>query len=443
MARYRLYPTPEQEAALLEHCAHARYVWNLAVEQRSWWQPGRRSPGYAEQSRQLTEARTASPWLAAGSHMVQQQALRDFQAAWTVWFGALREWREACAKLPPERRPEPPGQPGFRKRGVNEGFWIVGRPAGRVEQINRRWSRVLVPKIGYVKFRRSRSVPEAKSYRVTKDRSGCWHIAFAAIPELIPAPGNGQAVGVDRGVAVSAALSTGELLRAPELRPAEQRRLRLLERSMNRQRKSSCRRARTKRAIARLRAREAARRRDWVEKISTDLARRFDLIAVENLDVRAMTRSAKGTVERPGRNVRQKAGLNRGIRANGWGRLAKRLEDKAPGRVVVVPAHYTSQRCSACGHVAAASRESQARYRCVACEYTDNADVNAAKNILAAGQGGCCAGRLGSARADKPRTSSCGLCGCVGGYRALKGVVDVNEASVLRGVLRRLARGES
>jgi putative transposase len=72
LSRYRLYPTPAQETALLSHCTHARYVWNLAVEQRDWWQPGRRAPGYAEQCRQLSEARAAFPWLAEGSVIVQQ-----------------------------------------------------------------------------------------------------------------------------------------------------------------------------------------------------------------------------------------------------------------------------------------------------------------------------------------------------------------------------------
>ena len=97
--------------------------------------------------------------------------------------------------------------------------------------------------------------------------------------------------------------------------------------------------------------------------------------AIPNLD----------TVARPGHNVRQKAGLNRGILASGWGRLVDRLEDKAPGRVHI-PAAYTSQRCSACGHLAAESRQSQTAYLCVACGWTGNADYNAARNIAAAGQ---------------------------------------------------------
>ena len=174
-----------------------------------------------------------------------------------------------------------------------------------------------MPEAGWVRFRWSRAVPPgAKSYRVTLDRAGRWHVAFAVIPEPVPAPGNGQVVGIDRGVAVSAALSTGE-------------------------------------------------------------------IRVEGLQIGNLTRSAKGTREHPGRNVRQKAGLNRGILAWGWGLLVRRLEDKAPGRVEKVKPHYTSQRCSACGQVDRGSRESQAVFRCTACGFAGNADVNAALNIAA------------------------------------------------------------
>ncbi|SNQ49529.1 DNA (Cytosine-5-)-methyltransferase [Frankia canadensis] len=352
--------------AMVEHCGHTRYVWNLAVEQQSWWNPRRGpAPGYVEQNRQLTEARRAFDWLAAGSIIVQQQALRDFSTAMAGFFrGSHRK-------------------PGFRKRGRSEGFRIVAVKPSDVRQVNRRWSEVRIPKVGWVRFRRSRTVPDARSYRVTRDRAGRWHVAFAAVPAPIAAPGVGEAVGVDRGVTASAALSTGELLRCPGLRPAEAARLRRLQRRLAHARRGSNRRAALKARIARVKAREADRRKDWVEKTSTDLARRYDLIRVEDLNVRGMTRSARGTVEAPGRNVAQKAGLNRGILAAGWGLLARRLEQKAPGRVEKIPAAYTSQRCSACGHVAAESRESQAQFCCVACGFQSNADVNAAMNIAA------------------------------------------------------------
>ena len=222
-----------------QHCAHARYVWNLAVEQQSWWRPGRSgSPGYVAQSRELTEARAAFGWLAAGSHTVQQQALRDFVQATANYFAGTHR------------------KPTWRKEGRDEGFRIVAVRRGHIRRLSRHTGQVWIPKVGWVRFRWSRAVPSARSYRVTLDRAGRWHIAFAVIPEPIPGPGTGEIVGVDRGVAVSAALSTGELLRCPRPRPAERARLRRLQRKLARARRGSGRRLRVKAAIARLKARE-------------------------------------------------------------------------------------------------------------------------------------------------------------------------------------------
>jgi len=173
------------------------------------------------------------------------------------------------------------------------------------------------------------------------------------------------------------------MLIVPGLSTGRKQRWRRLQRRLARSRPGSNRRARAKLALARLRAREADARKDWAEKASTDIARRFDLIRVEDLRITNMTRSARGTAGNPGRNVRAKAGLNREIMRSGWGLLVRRLEDKAPGRVEKVKPHFTSQRCSACGHVDAKSRESQARFACTACGYACNADVNAARNIAA------------------------------------------------------------
>jgi putative transposase len=385
MSRYRLIPAPAQEAVLLDHCGHARYIWNLAVEQHSHWHPGRKSaPGYLEQCRQLTAVRAEHPWLATGSHTVQQQALRDFTQAMAAFYDPQN----------------PAGRPSWRKAGRDEGFRIAGRRGRQwdVRQLSRKTGEVWVPKAGWVRFRWSRDVPpDAKSYRVTLDRAGRWHVAFAVIPAPVPAPGNGEVVGIDRGVAVSAALSTGQPLHCPALTVRERRRLRRLQRKLARATRGSRRRGRVKHGIARLKAREADRRKDWAEKASTDIAQRFDLIRVEDLKIGNMTRSAKGTRENPGRNVRQKAGLNRGILRSGWGLLVRRLEEKAPGRVEKVSPAFTSQRCSACGRVDRGSRESQAVFRCTACGFAANADVNAAINI-AAGHAVTARGGDGAAR---------------------------------------------
>ena len=325
-------------------------------------------------------------WLQAGSQTVQQQALRDFgQAVRCFYAGSHR-------------------RPTWRKAGLHEGFRIVGGQASRIVKLSRKWAAANVPKVGWVRFRLSRAVPDAKSYRVARDRAGRWHLAFAVIPEPIPAPGKGEVVGIDRGVAVSAALSTGELLTCPRLSETEQVRLKHLQQRLARCRRGSNRRQRVKAAIANLQARAGDRRKDWVEKTSTDLARRFDIIRVEDLRIAPMTRrpEPKPNPDQPGMYLpnrrRAKAGLNRGILTNGWGDLVHRLQHKAAGRVEKVKAAYTSQTCSVCGHCAPENRESQAVFRCAACRHQANADVNAAVNIAA--------GRAVSARRETPKRVS-------------------------------------
>jgi putative transposase len=390
VCRFRLLPSVEQAAVLAEHCRHARFVWNLAVEQQRHWQPGRKAPGYNEQCAQLTAARAACDWLKAGSQTVQQQALRDFAQAMRNFFGGNHR------------------RPTWRKAGTREGFRQVGVRPRHITRLSRRDGQVWIPKVGWVRFRWTRAIADTvKSYRVTRDRSGRWHVAFAAIPYPIPGPGDGSVVGIDRGVAVSVALSNGQLLCVAGLRAGETQRLRRLQRRLARARRGSARRARTKLAIARVRAREADRRRDWVEKTTTDLARRFDTIRVEDLKVRAMTRSARGTRDCPGTNVAQKRGLNREIGRQGWGLLVARLKHKASGRLEFVPAAYTSQRCSQCGHVAPGNRKSQAVFQCVACGAGPcNADVNAARNI-AAGRAVTARGDLGASRSENREPQLC------------------------------------
>jgi transposase len=299
---------------------------------------------------------------------VQQQAIKDLQQAMANFFDGN------CKR------------PTWRKQGVNEGFRIVGKRGQHwdARRLNRSWGAVRIPAVGWVRFHWSRAVPDGvKSFRVTCDRAGRWHVAWAHVPDPVPSPGTGETVGIDRGVAVSAALSTGELLMCPSLSEREAARLRSAERKIAKAKRGSSRRGKAKAAGARLKARDCDRRKDWAEQTSTDIARRFDVIRVEDLKVRNMTRSAKGTKDAPGKNVAAKAGLNKAIRTSGWGLLVKRLEQKAPGRVEKVPPAYTSQRCSACGHVDRKSRESQADFRCTACGYACNADVNAARNIAA------------------------------------------------------------
>ena len=297
-----MYPFQAQHEALLLHCAHARFVWNLAVEQQSHWTRYRGpAPSHLARNKQLTEARREFGWLRAGSQMVQQQALRDFDQAIRNFFAGTHR------------------RPTWRKKHLHNGFRIVATGPDDVRRLNRRWAEVRVPKIGWVRFRWSRPVGEFKSYRVTL-KAGRWHIAFAQVPDPIPAPGTGEIVGVDRGVAHAAALSTGEFY--DYSRPDLDARVKRLQRRLARCKRGSNRRARVKAQQARAQAKRADARKDFVEKATTDIARRFDVIRLEDLKTRSMTRSAKGTTTEPGRNVAAKAGLNRGILDKAWGLTA-------------------------------------------------------------------------------------------------------------------------
>jgi putative transposase len=373
--RFRLYPDTRQEWELREHCAHARFTWNLALEQSNWYRPEwGPTPGFVAQCRQLTEARAASAWLRGGSVMVQQQALRDFAQAMANFYRGTHR------------------RPTWRKKDVHEGFRVVAVGEGQVRRLNRRWGEVLVPKTGWVRFRWTRRVSGVKSYRVTCDRAGRWHVAFAVTPESIARTPTAAAVGVDRGVVNTLATSDGALLHCPGLSKPQRARLARLQRQLVRRQRNSnskSRRNRTKLAIARLKARDADQAKDWVEKTTTALVVGYDLIAIEALPVRTMTRSARGTIAAPGSKVRQKAGLNRSILAARWGLFARRLREKCTLAGVLLieinPAN-TSRRCVVCGCVAVENRKSQAVFGCITCGHTAHADVNAALNILAAGR---------------------------------------------------------
>ena len=373
--RQRLCPDPESATWLAEHCSDSRFVYNLGLEQRNLWQRHRAARiTTVSQQKELAEARRET-WLGNGSSSVQQAALRDLDRAFQNWW----------------KNPGHFGHPSWRRAGVHEGFYIRDLS---VRRLNRKWGEVQVPKAGWVRFRISRQWAEitaATSARVTLDRAGRWHASFTTPAPAFERQSTGAVVGLDMGVAQSVTTSDGEHLRMPPLlSPDEAQRKRRLQRKMARQQKGSGRRCRTKVSIARLAARETDRRKDWIEKTTTQLVRDFDLIVIENLRVKNMVRSANGTVANPGRNVRQKSGLNRSIYAQSWALFRQRLMDKATHatdlvELVAVNPAYTSQRCSDCGYAAKDNRESQAIFRCRACGFTANADVNAAINILAAG----------------------------------------------------------
>jgi RimJ/RimL family protein N-acetyltransferase len=167
MSRYRLHPTPAQQAVLRDHCGHARYIWNLAAEQHSHWHPGRRNaPGYLEQSRQLTAARAENPWLAAGSQTVQQQALRDFPTV--PWPNPLTVPQEAHCQVIFGTVDLQDGQdatPGIRDVRIC-GSQLVLR-ALRPREIDEAWQAMVTAAPGVIA-----EVPDEASFKARLQRSG-------------------------------------------------------------------------------------------------------------------------------------------------------------------------------------------------------------------------------------------------------------------------------
>lgn len=305
--RYKLSPTMEQEALFRRFAGVCRLVYNVALEQRrDWWRHYERKTGrrlnYVAQARELTAARAEFDWIAAVSQTCQQQALRDLEKAFANFFAGRA------------------GYPSPRRKGVNDAFRFQGREV-ETKRLNGRWSAVRLPKIGWVRFRDTRPMRgRCLNATVQLDALG-WHISFACeTSQRAPARAEpGSQIGIDRGVAVSLAFSNGETADLPRERlEAIERRRRTAQRQASRRRRGSKRHARALRRVAHLAARAARIRRDWQHKQTLALANRFETVAVEALNTRNMTASAKGTADAPGRNVRQKAGLNRSILNQGW-----------------------------------------------------------------------------------------------------------------------------
>ncbi|OPG03321.1 RNA-guided endonuclease TnpB family protein, partial [Microbispora sp. GKU 823] len=201
-------------------------------------------------------------------------------------------------------------------------------------------------------------------------------------------PATGAAVGVDMGVASLVTTSDGDPLANPRHLEASAGRLAAAQRALARKKRGSKRRGKAVARVAALHAKVRRQRLDTAHKAALTLVRAYDVIVHEDLWIANMTRSAAGTIERPGRNVAAKSGLNRSILDAGWGVFLRVLAYKAEsaGReLIAVDPRNTSRTCSRCGHCAKDNRLTQAEFACRACGHVAHADVNAATNILRAG----------------------------------------------------------
>ena len=370
---YALRPTVEQAARLAAWAGATRCAYNLALEQRLKWHRKNwleRRFNFASQCRELTQLRAEFDWMRDVPISALQQALRDLEKAFTNWWSGRA------------------GAPSPRKRGLNDAMRFTESFAFR--RLSKHVGEVKLPKLGWVRMRWDKALPGGavvKSVTV-RHEVGQWVVSAAyEMEQAEPAPSALPLVGIDRGVDVFAALSDGVFCDGPNVGRQAAKSLARAQRALVRKQRGSNNRLKARRKVERLHARIRRARLDFLHKASTAVAKSHGTVVLEKLQVKNMTASARGTLDEPGRRVRQKAGLNRSILDQGWGMFATFLRYKLAqrgGELVEVNPAYSSQTCAECGHVAAASRRGST-FCCVSCGHEAHADTNAARVILQRG----------------------------------------------------------
>jgi len=363
--RVRLYPTVDQRRRLVFALDVTRQLFNALLEQRrAAWRMRGKSVSTKEQYHELTGLRAEDARVRAVYRECEDAVLHRLDLAFAAFFRRLK-------------RGETPGFPRFKGRARWDQLEF---PHGdRALKFNAAQTKVKVPGIGFVSLRKGRSVTAfGRAWLVRKGER--WYACFECEREVAPLPQTGNIIGIDRGVHVLAATSEGRLLGNPRF--LEQARLLIerLQRAVARKKRGGKNRRKAVRLLARVHEGVKEARRDVLHKTARKLVNGADTIVLEALNLRAMTRSAKGTIESPGQNVRAKAGLNRAILDSSFGLLRQMIVEKAgeaARTVVEVDPRYSSQECARCGQIAAESRRER-RYVCVGCGFSVHADVNAA-----------------------------------------------------------------
>lgn len=408
-----IQPTPTQLRMLLQHAGNARwaYNWGLRRKQEAWavrkaaiesGVPAKEAPKVPtaiDLHRELNTLKNLPveqggvPWMYEASKCAPQEALRNLDLAFKNTFRRLKAG-------------EKPGFPRWKSRnkGIG-GFRLTG--SIRVEQ-----SVIVLPCIGRVRIKPGDHgyLPFGKHEQVSvRERAGRWFVSVLG-PDTEEAQPNGKSeVGIDVGVVRLATVSDGTVIENSKALAKGLRKLKILQRSVARKVRGSANRRKARAKVARTHARVVNVRTDALHKATTFLAKSHGRIGVEDLDVRRMTASAAGTKENPGRDVRRKARLNRALHDASFGEFRRMLEYKAKlygCKIVAVPPAYTSQKCSACGHVAAGNRRSQAVFVCLRCGFAANADDNAAVNIkVASSDAGSCPESINACRSGVRRSA--------------------------------------
>ena len=367
--KFRLRPDREQEESMRCFAGCCRFVWNKALAlKKEAWQDEKKSLSYCALAGLLKEWKgdPSTSFLKDAHSQILQQALKDLDRAYKNFFQGRA------------------GYPRFHKKGVRDSFRY---PQGyKLDEEN---ARIYLPKIGWMRYRKSREVL-GKIRNVTVSlKNDRWYVSIQTgreIPE--PVHPSSSSVGIDMGIARFATLSDGSFVLPMSSFKKHETALRKAQKALSRKQKFSQNWYKAKKRVSRIHEDIANARKDFLHKISTEVSKNHAVVVLENLQVRNMSGSAKGTLEDPGKCVAAKSGLNKSILDQGWFEFRRQLEYKLRwrgGYLILVPPQNTSRRCPVCGYISKENRPSQAQFRCLSCGHEANADGNAARNILAAG----------------------------------------------------------
>lgn len=397
--KYKLTPSNVQAETFARFAGACRFTYNLALEHRidNYNRCIPNSVNYYDQANELKNMKKVEgyEWLKESPAQTLQQALGDLDKAFKSFF------RSGF------------GFPQFKKKGEGDSFRLPDPKGFCIESISRKKAFVNLPKIGKVKFRLSRSIEGTIKNATIKRETDGWYISFCVEKEIEIAENKKPSIGIDRGISQTIALSDMTSYEMSELHLPDEckslrERIKVLQRKLSKKKRFSENWKKLNKRISKLHTRIARIRRDFLHKISTKLAKNHGLITLEDLKIKNMSKSAKGTSEKNGKNVKAKSGLNREILFQGWGLFATMLRYKTEwsgaGFELVNP-RRTSQRCSHCLYEDKNNRNGK-KFKCLSCGHEADADKNAATNINRAGHAQRACGDADIGPIDETRTSA-------------------------------------
>jgi putative transposase len=370
--KFEITPNGEQIRMMRKYAGNARKVWNLALDrQEKNHEAGEKFTGAKGMNYWIPEWKKEFPFLRESPAQTLQQVMENLAKAYEKFFKKTAD------------------HPVFKKKGKSaDSFRFPDPKQFTVDQEN---SRIKLPKLGWIRYRNSRSILGVPKNITVSAKAGKWFFSVQTGREVdqLYHPATSM-VGIDVGIKRFATLSDATYVeplsafRKHEVNLAKyQRRMSHIKRHSNKQFSNNWKRAKAR--VQKTHSHIANARNDFLHKATTTISKNHAIVCIENLQVGNMSRSAAGTSKAPGRSVKAKSGLNKSILDQGWGEFRRQLEYKQVwlrGEVLAVPPHNTSRTCPACGHVSADNRKTQAKFECIECGYSNNADVVGAINIL-------------------------------------------------------------